>query len=116
MRRRHLAASAIAQGVLLTTCARAASQPDAQPDTAAPTAPAASAASAASATPATSASFEMQEYPVPRRSRPHDVAPAPDGGVWYTGQASGELGYLDPATGDTRQIKLGDTSAPHGVI
>jgi virginiamycin B lyase len=58
----------------------------------------------------------MHEYPVPRGSRPHDVAPALDGGVWYTAQGSGELGHLDPATGRTRHIKLGQGSAPHGVI
>ncbi|MCC7353478.1 MAG: lyase [Anaerolineae bacterium] len=59
----------------------------------------------------------LQEYPVPRGSRPHDVAPAPDGTiVWYTAQASGELGRLDPVTGETRHVKLGPGSAPHGVI
>ncbi|MDQ5850769.1 MAG: lyase, partial [Chloroflexota bacterium] len=58
----------------------------------------------------------VQEYPVPRGSRPHDVAPAPDGAVWYTAQGSGELGRLDPATGETHHIKLGEGSAPHGVI
>lgn len=56
------------------------------------------------------------EYPVPSGSRPHDVAPAPDGSVWYTAQASGELGRLDPATGETQHIPLGAGSAPHGVI
>jgi virginiamycin B lyase len=59
---------------------------------------------------------EIVEYPVPRGSRPHDVAPAPDGSVWYTAQGSGELGRLDPATGETRHIPLGPGSAPHGVI
>jgi virginiamycin B lyase len=59
---------------------------------------------------------EAQEYPVPRGSHPHDVAPAPDGTVWYTAQASGELGRLDPETGETRHIPLGVGSAPHGVI
>jgi len=49
-------------------------------------------------------------------SRPHDVAPARDGGVWCTAQGSGDLGHLDPATGRTRHVKLGDRSAPHGVI
>jgi virginiamycin B lyase len=44
------------------------------------------------------------------------VAPAPDGSVWYTAQHTGELGRLDPATGETRHIKLGAGSAPHGVI
>jgi virginiamycin B lyase len=53
---------------------------------------------------------------VPPGSGPHDVAPAPDGSVWYTAQRTGELGRLDPATGATRHIKLGDGSAPHGVI
>jgi len=58
----------------------------------------------------------LQEYPVPRGAHPHDVAPAPDGSVWYTAQAVGELGRLDPATGETHQIDLGNGSAPHGVI
>ncbi len=58
----------------------------------------------------------LQEYAVPAGSRPHDVAPAPDGAVWYTAQGSGELGRLDPATGQTRHIALGPGSAPHGVI
>jgi len=53
---------------------------------------------------------------VPSGSHPHDVAPAPDGTVWYTAQATGELGRLDPATGNTHHIKLGSGSAPHGVI
>jgi virginiamycin B lyase len=59
---------------------------------------------------------EIVEYPVPPGSRPHDVAPAPDGSVWYTAQGSGELGKLDPATGETRHIPLGPGSSPHGVI
>lgn len=58
----------------------------------------------------------VQTYPVPKGSRPHDVAPAPDGSVWYTAQATGELGRLDPATGTTTQVKLGNGAAPHGVI
>lgn len=59
---------------------------------------------------------ELQEYPVPASSRPHDVAPAPDGTVWYTAQRLGELGRLDPITGETHHIPLGPGSAPHGVI
>src|SRR5215813_10593550 len=58
----------------------------------------------------------IQEYDVPQGSGPHDVAPAPDGKVWYTAQRSGELGVLDPTTGKTHHIKLGPGSAPHGVI
>jgi virginiamycin B lyase len=58
----------------------------------------------------------LQEYAVPRGQHPHDVAPARDGGVWYTAQTSGELGYLEPQTGQVRAIKLGNGAAPHGVI
>ncbi|MBV9788191.1 MAG: lyase [Chloroflexi bacterium] len=58
----------------------------------------------------------IQEYPVPAGSRPHDVAPAADGSVWYTAQATGKLGRLDPATGAVDEIPLGANSAPHGVI
>lgn len=60
--------------------------------------------------------LRVQEYPVPAGSHPHDVAPARDGGVWYTAQAIGKLGWLDPATGHVREIALGEGSAPHGVI
>ena len=58
----------------------------------------------------------MQAFPLPPGSRPHDVAPAIDGGVWYTAQGSGELGWLDPETGATRHTRLGAGSRPHGVI
>ncbi len=36
--------------------------------------------------------------------------------MWYTAQASGELGRLDPVTGKTHHTPLGPGSAPHGVI
>jgi len=55
-------------------------------------------------------------YEVPKGDGPHDVAPAPDGTVWYTGQRAGVLGRLDPKTGHIDRIELGDGSAPHGVI
>jgi streptogramin lyase len=56
------------------------------------------------------------EFPVPEGSGPHDVAPAPDGMVWFTAQAAGALGRLDPRTGHVDKFSLGDGSAPHGVI
>jgi virginiamycin B lyase len=58
----------------------------------------------------------IQEYPVVARSHPHDIAPAPDGGVWYTAQFAGDLGWLDPKTGEVKLIKLGARARPHGVI
>ena len=61
--------------------------------------------------------LHMESFPVPAGTHPHDVAPAADGvGVWFTAQASGELGLLTPVTGETELIDLGDGSSPHGVI
>jgi virginiamycin B lyase len=60
--------------------------------------------------------YTIQEYPVEAGSHPHDVAPAPDGTVWYTAQHQGALGRLDPVTGEIHQIPLGPGSTPHGVI
>ncbi len=59
---------------------------------------------------------EIRAFGVPAGSRPHDVAPAPDGTVWYTAQATGRLGRLDPRTGRVSEVDLGRGSAPHGVI
>jgi virginiamycin B lyase len=58
----------------------------------------------------------LKEYPVPAGSHPHDVAPAPDGRVWYTAQYAGALGWINPATGAGGRIALGKGSRPHGVI
>lgn len=66
--------------------------------------------------PGVAAQPAVQEYSVPSGSHPHDVAPALDGGVWFTAQAGGYLGWLDPSNGEVRQIPLGQHSAPHGVI
>lgn len=58
----------------------------------------------------------VQLFDLPGEGRIHDVAPAPDGKIWYTGQRQGTLGILDPKTGDVREVPLGEGSAPHGVI
>src|SRR5512137_1884423 len=58
----------------------------------------------------------VRYYQLPERSAPHDVAPAPDGAVWYTAQRTGHLGRLDPKTGKVEEIPLGRGSSPHGVI
>jgi len=58
----------------------------------------------------------LERFAVPGGSGPHDVAAAPDGTVWYTAQAKGALGRLDPATGRSTEVPLGQGSAPHGVI
>ncbi|MEO8250665.1 MAG: lyase [Burkholderiales bacterium] len=60
----------------------------------------------------------MKSWPLktPKRTGIHDVAPAPDGGIWFSAQASGHLGWLDPQAGRTELIALGSGSSPHGVI
>jgi virginiamycin B lyase len=73
-------------------------------------------AASSGGSPESATALRVREYRVPAGARPHDVAPARDGGVWYTAQGSGELGWLDPKTGRTEHIALGEGSAPHGVI
>jgi virginiamycin B lyase len=63
-------------------------------------------------------SARMQSWPLatPSRTGIHDVAPAPDGGVWFSAQRSGHLGWFDPKSGRTELVALGRGSSPHGVI
>ena len=64
---------------------------------------------------ATSAA-EMRFYQLPAGAFPHDVAPALDGSVWFSGQQQGFAGRFDPQTGKLEKIPLGLGAAPHGVI
>jgi virginiamycin B lyase len=61
---------------------------------------------------------QIKEYEVPTaKSRPHDPALAPDGALWYTGQAANKLGRLDPKTGQFREYPLKTAgSGPHGLV
>ncbi|HYD76360.1 virginiamycin B lyase family protein [Ramlibacter sp.] len=72
----------------------------------------------AAALPLEAAPGRLQSWKLatPRRTGIHDVAPAPDGGVWFSAQASGHLGWFDPRTGRTELVALGSGSSPHGVI
>ena len=93
--------------LILTACTSAPSVPtDASPTApeVATTGVSTTLSATAIVSPSTSAAelepeFEVEAFPVPAGSRPHDVAPAADGGVWYTAQARGALGWLDPVTG-----------------
>jgi len=62
------------------------------------------------------AAAETRYFDVAGGSGPHDVAAAPGGPVYYTGQRNGTLGILDVASGKVEEVKLGARSAPHGVI
>ena len=59
---------------------------------------------------------EMTFYQLPAGAYPHDVAPAPDGTVWFSGQSQGFAGRFDPKSGQLEKIPLGPGAAPHGVI
>ena len=59
---------------------------------------------------------EMKFYQLPPGAYPHDVAPAPDGSVWISGQPQGFAGRFDPNTRQLEKIPLGPGAAPHGVI
>ena len=121
--RTPLLVAAAASVLLLAACQRPApstvsqppaqASPQAQLPTVLPTTPAGRDSGAATAV---AAGYVLQEYPVPTGARPHDVAPAADGTVWYTAQGQGALGRLEPRSGSIVHIPLGSGSAPHGVI
>jgi virginiamycin B lyase len=51
----------------------------------------------------------VRSWPLATRQRTgiHDVAPAPDGGVWFTAQRSGHLGWFDPQSARVELVALG---------
>jgi virginiamycin B lyase len=61
------------------------------------------------------APFRVKYFPIKAGVGLHDVAPAPDGTVWFTGQGSGTLGRLNPSDGAFKLVRLGEGAAPHGV-
>lgn len=66
--------------------------------------------------PAQAATLQSWKLATSRRTGIHDVAPAPDGGVFFSAQASGHLGWFEPSTGRTELVPLGSGSSPHGVV
>jgi virginiamycin B lyase len=75
-------------------------------------------AQAPACAPAGAPHARFQEWCVarPGQVHPHDVWPAPDGTIWYTGQFNQTIGRLDPATGSFREIPLPAGASPHGVV
>jgi virginiamycin B lyase len=61
------------------------------------------------------ANDRVSYFPVKQGSGPHDVAAAVDGGVWYSGQRNGTLGYIDPTTGKESVIAIGSGSDKDGI-
>src|SRR5260370_40627775 len=59
--------------------------------------------------------FRVKYYPVAAGMGSRDVAPAPDGTIWFCGQRNGTLGRLEPRDGSYKLIDLGKGAAPHGA-
>jgi len=106
---RRLAALVFAAGIACTSTqpSVAPSAPERVPSTGEPT---------VEPTPTRTPKPTFREFDVPAGAHPHDVAPGDGGIVWYTAQAAGALGRLNPRNGNVRQIPLGSGSSPHGVI
>lgn len=61
-------------------------------------------------------SGRFQTFKLPAGDYPHDVAPGPNGTIYYADQRRGALGIIEPKTGKVEKVALGEGSAPHGVI
>ena len=59
--------------------------------------------------------FRIKYYPIAPGIGLHDVAPAPDGTIWFPASAMAYWGRLDPRDGSFKTIDLGKGAAPHGV-
>jgi virginiamycin B lyase len=59
----------------------------------------------------------IQQWDVPwRRSRPRDPYVAPDGRVWFVGQAGNYAAVLDPKTGAMKRYEVEDDAFPHTLV
>lgn len=59
----------------------------------------------------------IREWPVPwAGTRPRDPFVAPDGRVWFCGQAGNYLAVFDPGTGQFRRIELESGTHPHNLV
>lgn len=64
-----------------------------------------------------SATVPIEEWTVPwERSRPRDPAVAPDGRVWFVGQAGNYIAVLEPATGEFERYEIEPGTHPHNLI
>lgn len=61
--------------------------------------------------------LDVHEWTVPfEDSRPRDPYVGPDGRVWFVGQKSDYVAYLDPETGEFEKYDLERGTGPHTVI
>jgi virginiamycin B lyase len=60
--------------------------------------------------------IDLEEWPVAWGGRTRDPAIAPDGKVWFVGQAGNYVASLDPATGAQKRYDIEEGTNPHTVI
>ena len=59
----------------------------------------------------------IKEWTVPwERTRPRDPAVAPDGKIWFVGQAGNYVARLDPISGEFKRFAIDSGTHPHNVI
>lgn len=62
-------------------------------------------------------SIQIKEWTVPwEKTRPRDPYVAPDGRVWFCGQAGNYIAVFDPKTGDFKRYELSANTNPHNLI
>jgi virginiamycin B lyase len=61
--------------------------------------------------------LQLSEWKVPwENSRPRDPYVSPDGNVWFVGQQSHYVAYLNPSSGEFKQFPLEDGTGPHNLV
>ena len=60
--------------------------------------------------------FDLKEWPVEWGGRTRDPAIAPDGKVWFVGQAGNYIANLDPKTGAQKRYEIEEGTNPHTLI
>ena len=60
--------------------------------------------------------FDLKEWDVEWGGRTRDPYVAPDGKVWFVGQAGNYIAYLDPATGQQKRFEIEAGTNPHTLI
>ena len=59
----------------------------------------------------------IKEWTVPwEKSRPRDPIVAPDGKVWFVGQAGNYVARLDPVSGEFKRFEVDSGTHPHNII
>ncbi|HXK34186.1 MAG TPA: lyase [Dehalococcoidia bacterium] len=63
-----------------------------------------------------SGTVDLKEWPVEWGGRPRDPAVAPDGKVWFVGQAGNYIASFDPKTEQFKRYEIEEGTNPHNLI